>query len=185
MQAAVHTIQNFGSRINSYTTKGIYMELNQSIVSQHRQLFNASCIPMTVELVLKLHNKIKPTDFTLQQQWQDKTDGNFSDLDGKLIEQVKFKKQFGVTRGNNFPLQDLFECIDKELEAERYVIISLANSFGWHMYVIYDKSLSNDEYSAVSKDIQGNTLLITDVKAQVKKMKGTDILTYTIQVDVI
>jgi len=158
------------------------MKLNQSIVSQHMQLFDCSCIPMTVELVLKLLNKIKSDDFTLQKQWQNKTDGSFSDFDGKFIEQITFKKKFGMSRNNNFPLQDLFDCIDKEVEAGRYVIISLANSLGWHMYVIYDKNSSSDEYSAVSKNVKGDDLFINDVKAKVTQMNGTDILTYSFNV---
>ena len=135
---------------------------------------------MSIELVLKLIGKISVTDFTLQQQWQNKSDGNFSDFDGKTIEQVEFKKRFGLARDENFPLQDLFDCIDKELDEERYVIISLANPYGWHNYVIYGKNFNNGEYYAVSKDVQGNDLLLSDVKAKVTQMKGTDILTYSI-----
>jgi hypothetical protein len=155
------------------------LPLDKEVLAKHRQLdspLGALCIPMIVEFVLKLEGKIPPEDFPLQNAWAESQGANFSDFDGKIIEGLKFKRQFSDERGHDFPLERLFSTIDQELASRRYVMISLAVEGGnWHNYVIYNK-LPNGEFEAVTKGRKPEK--ISNVKEQVLKMHGTDILTY-------
>jgi hypothetical protein len=156
------------------------MNLDTTIVNQHQQLDNFSCIPMAVELVLKLLGRV-PCDYhNLQHEWSNRTDGSFAVFDGRVIAGVRFRRQFGLARDDRFPLDDLFRTIEAELATGRFVIISLAVPGGWHMFVIHEK-LTSGEFRAVSR-IPGRTdILVTEsIRATVCQMKGTDILTYEV-----
>jgi len=149
---------------------------SRQIVDRHQQLYDMSCIPMSIELVLKLLDRVPASYYDLQNPWKNKSDGNFSNFDGKTIAGVTFHKQFGLERNQQFPLDKLFETIDKELKAGRFVIVSLASGGGWHMYVIYDEDADGD-FLAVSK-AGANTMEASHLKRTIKQMQGTDILTY-------
>jgi hypothetical protein len=158
---------------------------DRRIVDEHKQLFDSSCVPMTVELVLKLTGR-KPVDFfKLQEAWKNKTDGSFGDFDEKTLAGLTFHRQFTHPRGNDFPLNRLFATIDRELDAGRYVIVSFqSGAHSWHMHVIYGKS-ADGEFVAItksgSKASGARTIVVKNVKEIVRKMKGTDILTYEVR----
>jgi hypothetical protein len=158
------------------SSKACLTPFSRKIVDAHEQRFGMSCIPMSIEMVLKLLGKVPGSYYELQNPWKEKADGNFKDFDGKTIEGVTFHKQFGMDRGPEFPLTKLFEAIDHELKAGRFVIVSLSSNTGWHMWVIYDEDASGD-FLAVSKD-GPKTMEATHVKGIITKMQGTDILTY-------
>jgi hypothetical protein len=123
-----------------------------NIIHQHRQLELPSCIPSSVEMVLKLTRSV-PTDyFELQQAWGNKLDGNFRDFDGRTIAGLTFSQRFTQPRGRGFPLAKLFAAIDAELEQDRYVIIALraGGPNSYHNWVIVQRS-ADGEYTAVSK----------------------------------
>src|SRR5271168_4875824 len=101
-------------------------------------------------MVLKLLGREPESYYELQESWKNKADGTFGDFDNKTIDGVTFHRQFGMPRGDQFPFADLFNAIDKELKAGRYVIVSLPSGGGWHMYVIYDEDGKGD-FLAVSK----------------------------------
>ena len=149
---------------------------NRQTVDKHQQLYDMSCIPMSIELVLKLLERVPASYYDLQNPWKNKSDGNFSNFDGKTIAGLTFHKQFGLERNEQFPSDKLFETIDKELKAGRFVIVSLASGSGWHMYVIYDED-SDGDFLAVSK-AGAKTLEARHLKSTIKQMQGTDILTY-------
>ncbi|MBE9582950.1 hypothetical protein IM792_00675 [Mucilaginibacter sp. JRF] len=151
------------------------------VVAQHRQIFDNSCIPMSIELVLKYHNKVSPDFYDLQKQWQNKLDGTFSNFDGKTIRGLKFKRQFDMPRGDSFPFNKLFSTIDNELKAGRKVIVSLPSGGGmWHMYVI-DRKIEGGDYLAYSRANNMNTHLTLEyIKRWIFGVKGTDIMTYSI-----
>ncbi len=153
------------------------MTLNPKIVAAHTQLDDYSCIPMTVEYILKLVGKVPHDYFELQQAWQNKTTGSFADFDNREIAGVRFHIRFSLARDEHFPLDDLFHTIESELAAGRYVIISLAVPGGWHMFVIYDQ-LPNGEFRASSKLKGGRDISTDQVRSVVSQMRGTDILTY-------
>lgn len=149
---------------------------NRQTVDRHQQLYDMSCIPMSLEMVLKLLDRVPSSYYELQNPWKNKSDGNFSNFDGKTIAGVTFHKQFGLERNEQFPLEKLFETIDKELKAGRFVVVSLASSAGWHMYVIYDEDADGD-FLAVSK-AGAQTIEAQHLKSTIKEMQGTDIMTY-------
>jgi hypothetical protein len=158
------------------------MELHQDILTAHKQLSAFSCIPMTVELVLKLVGRLAPDNFELQQQWQDRTDGSFKDFDNRVIRGVRFRHQFTMPRGQNFPLNDLFAAIGSELEQGRYVIVSLPSSGNSaHMYVIYDR-MGVNEFKAVTYQFgEAGAFETENVREVLQNWGGNDILTYVIQ----
>jgi hypothetical protein len=149
----------------------------RQVVDSHEQRYGMSCIPMSIEMVLKLLGRAPGTYYELQDAWKEKADGSFSNFDGKTIAGTTFHKQFGMPRGSEFPLEKLFATIDSELKAGRFVIVSLASSqASWHMYVIYDEDADGD-FIAVSK-LGTKTIEATKIKETIRNMKGTDILTY-------
>ncbi|TKC06698.1 hypothetical protein FA048_15970 [Pedobacter polaris] len=150
------------------------------VAFNHRQIYNSSCIPMSIEMVLKFNKRIPSDDYRLQTNWKEKTDGTFGNFDGKIISGLKFKHQFNIKRGDGFPFERLFKTIDAELAAGRKVIISLPSGFNfWHMYVI-DKKVDKD-YLAYSRFNNDKNLVIKkDIKSWIFGCKGTDILTYQV-----
>ena len=168
------------------------MNLDRDIVQKHRQVYDYSCTPMGAELVLKLIKRVPEDYFELQEATKNNP-VTFADLDGRKIHDITFHMQFSVKHGRNFPpekIAKLFETIDAELDAGRYVIISIANdpkneAKGWHDFVIYDHA-EKGEYRAVSKAFRPHgdfdhpeaTWDRSDIRKMVEEMTGTDILTY-------
>jgi hypothetical protein len=160
------------------------LPVNEEVLAQHKQRSRYSCIPMSVEFVLKLLGKLPADDFSLQNAWGERRDGNFSDFDGQTINSVRFRKQFPQPRDDSFPLNDLFSTIENELASGKYVIISLAvpsltnpGETDYHNYVIHNRR-PNGEFEAVTKGREPEPEQISDVRERVGRMKGTDILTY-------
>ena len=155
---------------------------DKKIVDTHEQLYRLSCIPSCVEIILKLSNLVPVSYYDQQHLWKNKRDGSFSDYDNKEIEGLLFSRQFAHARGNEFPLQELFQTVEAELKENRYVAVSIANASGWHMYIIYDIDTTGN-FLSVSKNhkdtIYQDSMLTGSVKGAVSAMRGTDILTYT------
>ena len=148
-------------------------------VDAHRQVYEWSGIPMAVELVLKLTGREPADYYDLQKEWKNKRDGNFINFDNQTVAGLTFHHRFDDPRGNEFPTEELFKTIDAELKHGRYVMIALYTGSTWGIYVIVGRTASGD-YHAVTKGLRFRTLTATNVKARVREMKGTDILTYTI-----
>ena len=151
--------------------------LNRAIVDAQEQRYVTSTVPMSIELVLKLLGRLPASDYELQSPWENKTDGSFGDFDGKTINGITFHQRFTMERNNQFPLDQLFAAIDKEVKAGRFVIVSLASNEGWHMYVIYDE-VADGDFEAISKD-GATTIEAKHVKKTITQMRGTDIMTYS------
>jgi hypothetical protein len=137
---------------------------------------------MSVEFVLKLLGRLPPGDFPLQDELGNRNDLDFSYFDGRAFDGIKFTRRFSQPRNDSFPLDDLFSAIENELASGRYVIVSLAvpslthlGESDYHNYVIYNR-LPNREFEAVTKGRKPEK--ISNVREQVRNMKGTDILTY-------
>lgn len=146
-------------------------------------------------MILKLLGKVNVEYYEQQKAWGNNTMGDFRPFDGKTIEGVTFKIEFNdkeYPRGSDFPLEKLFQFIDKELAEGRYVIISLPSFLksnigfligGFHMWIIYGKE--DSDYLAFSKvntsqsdPVAKTTAIINQVKYLVRAIQGTDILTY-------
>lgn len=150
----------------------------KSIVDRHAQIYLASCIPSSVEIVLKLTGRVPPDFFELQEEWKNKTDGSFANFDNVTIAGLTFRRQYALPRDRRFPLRDLFAAIDSELDAGRYVIVGLrSGKHSFHNWVIVER-VAGGEYRAVSKNGR-DTMEITNTRAIIRRMKGTDIGTYT------
>jgi hypothetical protein len=121
-------------------------------------------------MVLKLLGRVPESYCDLQQAWQNKWDGCFRDFNGKTFAGVTFKYDAGYT------VEKLFEAIDRELHAGRFVVVGLQNPGGWHSWVIYDKDTSG-EFLAVSKD-KKRTIEERHVKQAILRTQGTDFGTY-------
>jgi len=152
-----------------------HTKFNKELVDAHEQKYVVSCIPSAIEMILKMLGKVNENYYELQDFWKNKTNGSFADFDGKTVNNVTFEAKFRYARDTNFPIDNLFKTIDSELSDGRFVIISLHTLCGWHMYVIFDKL--GDEYLAFTKEGK-ITQIISDVKSQVRMMRGTDILSY-------
>ncbi len=146
------------------------------IIDAHEQRYGMSCIPSAVEMVLKLLGRVPGSYYDQQNLWQEKADGSFHDFDGRTIAGVTFHQRFTQAHGDAFPLTDLFEAIDGELRAGRFVIIGLPSGGDTHDWVIYDED-TNDDFLAVSKS-GARTLENIHVRKTIIDMKGTDIGTY-------
>ncbi len=153
-------------------------KFNGKVIDSHTQRFPQSSIPSSVEMVLKLVDRVPASYFDLQMDWKNKEDGNFKDFDGKTIKGVTFHLQFRLPRNNDFPLEKLFTAIHDELEAGRFVIVSLSSDGGWNYWVVYDED-PEGEFLAVSK-AGPTTIQERHVKAAITRMKGTEIGTYEI-----
>jgi hypothetical protein len=151
-------------------------KFDRRIIDGHQQRDTMSCIPSSVEMVLKLLGRVPGSYYDLQTAWKNKTDGSFHDFDGKTFEGVTFRQQFTMARDSAFPLVKLFETIDRELKAGRFVIVGLAAGSDFHNWVIYDED-TNGEFLAVSKGGRG-TIEQHRVKRVITEMHGTDIGTY-------
>jgi hypothetical protein len=154
------------------------MDIDIMIVVNHVQRFEYSCIPSAVEMVLKLSGLVGQEYYELQTAWRPDTNLDFRAYNGSVFEGLSFQRQFGIPPSPQFPINELFEMIDRELSLNHFVIISLAVNGGWHMYVIFEKLA--DDYVAFTKTVLNGhqTLLISNVKEIVRQMEGTDILIY-------
>lgn len=169
------------------------MQLNVNSILLHRQRTNVSCIPMSVECVLKLLALMPQTDFKFQDVAANSGQSHWvKDLvypSGNP--KIKFSRQFLLSdygmedRGPHFMrdhFENLFTTIDEELANERYVIISVQSGPSqWHMEIIYNKQTDTGKYEVVTfyHDGQGAHLLpAKDLRQVITEMQGTDILTY-------
>jgi hypothetical protein len=168
-----------GSFVASGVARRYLTNFDPRVIDGHEQRYHMSCIPSSVEMVLKLSGRVPGSYYDLQTEWKEKSDGSFGNFDGKTFAGVTFHQQFSLPRNNEFPLVKLFETIHSELQAGRFVIVGLASPGGWHNWVIYDED-ADDEFLAVSK-FGVRTIEEKHVKKAITKMQGTDIGTYELQ----
>ncbi len=149
----------------------------EKIINQHVQKYRYSCMPSSVEMILKLLKKVPHDFYELQTQWENNKMGSFAYFHNFEKEGIRFKHEFTQSRDENFPMNDLFKKIDDELNKNKYVAVSISNGIGFHMYVICEKIKNG--YIVLSKGENG-TIKNSRLKQDIKVMKGTDILTYEI-----
>jgi len=160
-------------------TRGLGTRSVREVALKHQQISPNSCIPMSIEMILKFNKKVAPDYYQLQRNWNNRIDGTFNDFDNKVVAGLRFRRQFAMPRGDQFPYGQLFSVIDQELASGRKVVISLPSGhLLWHMYVI-DSKTSKGEYLAYSRGFNlDKVIVLNDVKSRVYGCKGTDILTY-------
>ena len=175
------------------------------VFDRHRQLYYATCLPMAVELVLILTGRESPLFYELQVDARYCDGRRIGDFDGRRIGGLTFHQQLWDGEGFFFfSMTDFEQVVDREFAAHRYVIVGLPvgaddgfedrpmdSLFGFpgsttsasiwgvprHAYVIVGHTADGD-YLAVSKAGQ-RMVCVSDVKARVRAMAGTAVLTYT------
>ena len=147
------------------------MKPDPKVLSGHKQIFDASCVPMSVEFVLKLLQRLPLEHFPYQEFLGPHKTGGFVDYDDKTLYGVRFKHEFNKNpRSPDFPFDALFARMRDEIAADRFVIVSLqSGDQQWHMYIVYDYDPLTDDFKAVTEYYMG----------QPSYMQGTDILTYS------
>ena len=149
-----------------------------TVVNNHDQIFQLSCIPSAVEMILKYYKAVDLDFYDLQNEWKNKSDGSFRNFDNKELYGFTFSQKFVLPRDETFPIDSLFQTIENELKSERKVIISLPAEAGWHMFIIC-KQTPDGDFVSYSK-LGNHTLILRNTKEIVKKSKGTEIMTYSI-----
>lgn len=170
------------------------MKIDFNKIIDHKQVTPISCVPMSVELVLKSLGLMVKTDFSLQNDPIKSGNSNwikngfeFPNVNPIvrfnrefLLGDLGFEKDRGDYFMQNFYIK-LFDTIDLELENNRLVIISLESGINqWHMEVIFDK-VNEQEYSTITfyyNNPQYKFYTKQPLKQRVSSMKGTDIITY-------
>lgn len=152
-------------------------EFFDTVINNHNQLFQMSCIPSAVEMILKYYKVVDFDFYDLQKQWQNKADGSFRDFDNKELYGITFSQKFVLPRDATFPIDSLFQTIEDELKSGKKVIISLPSDEGWHMFVICRQTPEGD-FVSYSK-LGSHTLILRNTKEIVKKANGTEIMTYS------
>ena len=151
----------------------------RSRVGTHEQLFQCSCIPSAVEMVLKLLDKVDENYYEHQIEWANLRYRSFEFFSGQEYEGIVFCRHW-------LPAKELFRVIDNELEEGRYVIISLKNpgENPFHMWIIYGKT--DEDYLNFSKAPCSSQMITFQCRSQCNLrdyvrnvMRETDILTYT------
>ena len=168
------------------------MKIDYEKIVHHKQLTNISCIPMSVELVLKAISIMDPLNFDIQMD-STKSRNSLWIKNGFAYPKDKplviFSREFCLSdvglpdRGDHFIesyYDSLFSTIDSELNANRFVIISLSSGLNkWHMIVIFEKR-SDNSYETITfyHNISNYVIEVKDLRKIVYDMKGTDIFTY-------
>jgi hypothetical protein len=76
---------------------------DRRVIDAHEQRYLRSCIPSSVEMVLKLMGRVPSSYGELQTAWKNKADGSFRDFDGKTFQGVTFCQKFTRPHGSQFP----------------------------------------------------------------------------------
>jgi len=148
-----------------------------TVVNNHNQIFQMSCIPSAVEMILKYYKVVDFDFYDLQNEWQNKMDGSFRDFDKKELNGITFSQKFVLPRDASFPVDSLFQTIENELTSGKKVIISLPADAGWHMFIISEQT-PDGEFVSYSK-LGSHTLILRNTKEIVRKSNGTEIMTYS------
>jgi hypothetical protein len=136
------------------------MILNEDILKKHRQLFENSCVPSSVEMVLKLEGIYEADTFDIQNRYGNKPiSGDYFDREiyRKGNKAIKFRKRIFIY------LPSLFEAVKNELRNKRFVIVPLLTSIQgnylmYHTHVIYDLT-AQGEYKTFTKFYQNDAIV--------------------------
>jgi len=164
--------------LKAQTIKDDSCDFFDTVVNNHNQIFQMSCIPSAIEMILKYYNVVDVDFYDLQNEWKDKADGSFRNFDKKELYGITFFQKFVLPRDKNFPIDSLFQTIENELKSDKKVVISLPADRGWHMFIIC-KQTPEGEFVSYSK-LGSHTLILRNTKEIVRKSNGTEIMTYSI-----
>ncbi len=156
------------------------LPLDDIVLINHKQKYEKSCVPMSIELVLKLMGVMKVDDYRLQDE-----KGNESRWGAEYheneINNVKIIHSFDSDRDDQFPMDELFKKIEEELDNDRFVQCVWKNDDmqDFHAYVIY--GYNDNEYLAITYHAyETDVIRVDDMKSRLSKIQGSDILTFEI-----
>ena len=154
------------------------LNLNPVVLNGHIQLYPNSCVPMAIELVLKLMNKVAIDYYELQKEKCNVSRWG-GDFNNRIFSGTQINLEFDIDRGPNFPLNELFEKISSELDSGRFVNCAVKpdGSSSYHAYIIYGIN-DEGEFLGISIDYEKSPEYINDMKARLTKEQGSDILTF-------
>ena len=147
---------------------------NQAILKQHKQIHEDSCIPMSVEYVLK-ELQIVPINFFDYQKDDSKHKVLPVWVEQIHKEKIVFKREVGLASN------EILNRVDTELEVGHMVIISLQWApQKWHMYVIVEKRGKDGNYNVVTSTPGSSEswIEVKDLECRIPKMNGVDLITY-------
>jgi len=148
-----------------------------NVVNNHNQIYQPSGIPSAIEMILKYCKAVDFNFYSLQNEWQNKTDGSFRDFDNKELYGITFSLKYNLPRDETFPIDSLFQTIENELKSDKKVLIALQVEGGWSIFVVY-KQTPDGEFVSYSK-LGSHTLILRNTKEIVKRSNGTEIMTYS------
>lgn len=152
---------------------------NEEVLIYHEQKKEHSCVPMSVEFMLKLAGELplKFNDFQDGLDTVKSEKGHGSEYQDKEVGNVILKHLFDQPRGS-YDVTQLIETIKKELDAGRYVQIALDNGVGgYHCWVVWGY-VDDTMYAITKYQNQRYPVIIDDVITRLKNMGGSDIIVY-------
>jgi hypothetical protein len=168
-------------------------DLRLENIELHKQNVWNSCVPMSVELVLKLIGLLDPAVTPLQDDpkkigtsdWIKRPQFKFPHENPKII----FDREY-LNVDKNEPdhtdealqknLEPTLKTIDTELQSGRYPIISVRTSSddSTHNIVVYGK-IDDDNYKTITFHYQSGVLNQPEnLRQKIIERKGTDLITY-------
>ncbi len=168
------------------------MSLDIQKATGHQQILPDSCIPMSVELVLKLTGLMSQDDFSLQNDpkkvgtsdWVKNPQFQYPTDNPKVIFNREYlNKDIGKPDHTDEALAENLEptltTIDTELENGRYPIISVRSGPNTtHNIVIYGK-IDDDSYKTITFHYGHGVLdQPENIRQKITERKGTDLITY-------
>jgi hypothetical protein len=172
--------------------------LHFKVIQEHNQMYEQSCVPMSVEFIVKLVDPSKIPYYDEQHRYPDgKCWGK--NFDNKKINNITFHHWFFGDR-HTYLLDPLFVKMKEELDNNRYVQLSLVSewktdSFGtflldgqghkipncFHCWVVFQYD-ETGEFHGVTKYFNNRQpkqpSYTFTIREQLIEMGGTDILTY-------
>jgi hypothetical protein len=175
------------------------LPLDPTVINGHHQVYPDSCVPMSVELVVKLEDPSQINYYDEQHKYPNGKSwgGDFV----RKINRITFTHLFTLPR-YTYPLPPLFQTIVDELDSNRYVQLSLVSVWKkdkngnevidnnghkipqvFHCWVVYGYD-NNGDFLGISRDYNINQPIYIQtgynptIKQQLTIMGGTDILIY-------
>lgn len=157
------------------------LPLDPTIIEKHQQLFEVSCVPMSIEFLVKLEDTTQVNFYEEQHKHPNgKIGGEY--YDKKIIHSLSFSHLFSNSknpRGTSFPLQQLIDKMKEEIDNGRYFQISLeSGGNNYHMWIIYGYNDNLDFFGITKYWNNPHPHRISNVIEKLKKMGGTDIVVY-------
>ena len=158
--------------------------LNYDLLLNHEQKYPLSCVPSSIEMILKLEKIVNKDYYELQNRAGNVAIGGNQFNGNKYPDEfpiLTFTQKFTNPRDNNFPFDDLFRTIDEELAKNHYVIVTLKpDRVNFHNYILFDHCHDN-EYIAITKFFNKPPSWENKVKEIIRSIQGTDIITYSLE----